>query len=177
MSTAWVGWSGTRPDSAARPTPTSTSASAASTGVTRRRSTSSTRWGWTTSPARRSAFPLPASKQVGPRSVVEPRVLSRRSSLSRPREDPGTVAGSRRASPARPGRPRATRSSHASLTVSKGPGAAHGALDAGLDVVLEAEGTTEDLRRQGEELPDVGGLGPVRLERATLLVEVRRDVD
>ena len=49
--------------------PTSTSASAVSTAATRRRSTSSTRWGSTTSPARRSGSPSPGSRPAARRAA------------------------------------------------------------------------------------------------------------
>ena len=51
-----------------RPGPTWSSASAASTAATRTRSTSSTRWAWTTCPARRSACRSPGWRRAARRS-------------------------------------------------------------------------------------------------------------
>ena len=53
-SRAWASWSGSAPSAAGPPARISRSASAASTAATPTRCTSSTGWGWTTSPAHRS---------------------------------------------------------------------------------------------------------------------------
>ena len=66
-----AGAHGRRP-TAARPTPTCTSASAASTAATPPRSTSSTRSGSTTCPARRSGSRWPGWRPVGPRCRLRP---------------------------------------------------------------------------------------------------------
>src|SRR6516165_11648304 len=61
-------WSTSRSGKAGPPGPTSTSASAVSMAATPSRCTSSTRWAWTTCPARRSACRSPASKPAARRS-------------------------------------------------------------------------------------------------------------
>ena len=74
-----------RADSVARPTPTSTSGSAASTAATPRRSTSSTRSGSTTCPARRSGCRSPGSRPAA-RPWAEPAGRARRRPSASPVE-------------------------------------------------------------------------------------------
>src|SRR5437763_10765197 len=67
-ATASAAWSTSPYGKASRPGRTSSSACAASTAATRTRCTSSTRWAWTTCPARRSACRSPAWRRAARRS-------------------------------------------------------------------------------------------------------------
>src|SRR5690606_15440982 len=75
---------------AARPGPTSSSASAVSTAATPSRCTSSTRWAWTTCPARRSGSPWPGSRPAAPPSPRRGATRAEVANLADMADDSGT---------------------------------------------------------------------------------------